>query len=365
MKSVYKNTFPVCFLSESSILIFKKGVFHVLNLVSGEISLVIKFKTSFKESILTRIPLLSRILRRGIRCGIKVSDKLVLFVVRQKIYELDLEKRQISDGFATADGSRPLTFSKIDGINEFKDGIYFGGYKGNSNKNPISIYRRIQTDQWEEVYQFPSNTIEHIHNIIADPYKNIVYIFTGDFNQAAGIWIAEKGFKSVLPVLVGEQKFRACVGFPTPKGLVYATDSPFENNSIRLLKKNGKEWETNQIMDINGPSIYGCQWGNNLLFSTSVEDDGRNRDIIDMLVKNKRGAGIKENYSYIYMGNLENGFKEIYKVKKDWLPFYLFQLGVLIFPAGLNESSYLLVFHIATKRNSMNTILVNSVKNSM
>ncbi|MDP1812044.1 MAG: hypothetical protein Q8K66_11650 [Sediminibacterium sp.] len=362
MKTVYKNTFPLCFLSKSLILIFKKEAFHILDLGSGEISLLIKFKTSFREMVLTRIPLLTRILRRGVRCGIKVSERLVFFVIRQKIYELDLKKRLISEGFETVDGSRPLTFSKIHGIDGFKDGIYFGGYKGNPNRNPISIYRRIQTDQWEEVYQFPCNTIEHIHNIIADPYKNIVYIFTGDFNNSAGIWIAEKGFKSVLPILVGEQKFRACVGFPTPNGLVYATDSPFENNSIRLLKNSEKEWKSDQIMDINGPSIYGCQWGNDFVFSTSVEDDGRNRSILDKFFGNKRGAGIKENYSLIYRGNLEDGFKELYKAKKDWLPFYLFQLGVLIFPAGLNESSYLPVFHIATKENAMNTILINSIK---
>jgi len=359
MKIIYRNTFPICFLSKSSLLTFKRGVFKILYLSNGKITKLIKFNTSLKETILTRIPLLSRILRKGIRCGIKVSENLVLFVVGQRIYELDIANEIISDGYLALDKSRPLTFSKIEGINGFDNGIYFGGYKGNPNKNPISIYKRIQTDQWEEVYQFPQDTIEHIHNLIADPYKNAVYILTGDFDHSAGIWMAENGFKSVVSLLVGDQKYRGCVGFPTFNGLVYATDSPFSYNSIRLLKNSSKNWESIHLMDINGPSIYGCQWGNDFIFSTSVEGDGRNQSIWYKLFGNKRGLGVIENYSSIYKGNLKDGFKEIYKVEKDRLPFHLFQFGVLIFPTGLNESSFLPVFHIATKKNGMNTILIN------
>lgn len=356
----FKNSFPICFLSKASILTFKNGVFQILDLSNGTITKLIKFNISLKETILARIPLLSRILRKGIRCGIKVSENLALFVIGQKIYELDIERKVISDGYLTSDKSRPLIFSKIDGIMGFDDGIYFGGYKGNPNKEPISIYKRLQTDQWAEVYQFPHGSIEHIHNIIADPYKNVVYILTGDFDHSAGIWIAENGFKSVAPILIGDQKYRGCIGYPTSNGLVYATDSPFASNSIRLLKKTGNDWESIHIMDINGPSIYGCQWRNDFVFSTSVEGDGRNQSIWYKLFGKQRGKSIKENYSFIYKGNLDDGFKEIYKTKKDKLPFYLFQFGVLIFPSGLNESLFLPVFHIATQKNGMNTILLET-----
>lgn len=358
MKNVYKNSFPICFLSKSSILIFNKGFLKILDLSNGEVSKLIKFQAFFKEGVLTRISFLARMLRKGVRCGIKISEKTALFVIGKRIYELDMVNRIISDGFITKDKSRPLTFSKIEGINGFKDGICFGGYRGNPDKNPISIYRRIETDQWEEVFQFPSNAIEHIHNIVPDPYKNVVYILTGDFDHSAGIWMAESGFKTVVPLLVGNQKFRGCVGFPTPNGLIYATDSPFSNNSIRLLKKSGKDYESIHLMEINGPSIYGCQWGNDFVFSTSVEGDSRNQSIWCKLFENKRGGGIIENYSFIYKGNMKDGFKKIYNAKKDCFPFYLFQLGVLIFPSGLNNSSYLPVFHIATLQNSMNTILL-------
>jgi hypothetical protein len=358
MKTIYKSTFPVCFITHSTLLVYKKGLFSILDLTDGSVQKIAKLKMSFKELLFNKIPLFSRIFRKGIRCGIKISEKKVLFVAGHGIFELDLQNNSISEGFFTADRSRPLVFSEIVGIAGFTDGIYFGGYKSNPDKDPVSIYKRVKTDTWEEVYQFPENTIEHIHNIVADPYRNIVYIMTGDFDQSAGIWISDNGFMSVTPILTGEQLYRGCVGFPTQDGLIYATDSPFYENSIRLLKYTGKIWETIHLKSINGPSIYGCKWHEDFLFSTSVEGDGRNQNILYKLTGKKRGIGINENYSFIYKGNVDGGFKEIYKCEKDWLPFYLFQFGVLIFPSGINMSSCLPVFHMATTKYSTDTFLI-------
>jgi len=363
MKTVLKNTFPVCFLSETTLLIFNKGRFQILDINTGDISKLVDFKMSLKERILTKTPLFTRVLRKGVRCGIKVTDEIILFVIDQRIYELDIKNLLISEGFTTSDKSRPLAFSKIEGVEGFNDGIYFGGYKNNAQRNPISIYRRVQKDKWEEVYQFEPNKIEHIHHIIPDPYRNLVYIFTGDFDNTAGIWIAENDFKSVKPLLIGEQIFRGCVGFSTASGLVYATDSPFSRNSIRLLKNTDDKWESIHLMDINGPSIYGCQWDNDFVFSTSVEAGGRDEGIRYMLFCKKRGTGVIDNASHIYKGNLEDGFKDIYRVKKDGLPFFLFQFGVLIFPSELNVSPYLPVYHIATRKNGMNTVLLKNTLN--
>ena len=361
MKILYKNTIPICFLSEFSILILKRGIFKNLNLFNSETYKLVKLKGSLKEEVITCMPLLARILRKGVRCGIKASENLVLFVVGKTIHELNLKLKSVSDGFLTPDKSRPLIFSNIEGLKDFKDGIYFGGYKSNSRRNPISIYRRTYVDHWEVVYQFPVGTIEHIHNIIPDTYNNVVYIFTGDLDNSAGIWLAKDDFRSVVPILIGDQKYRGCIGFPTRDGLIYATDSPFSQNSINLLRKNDGKWGIMEIMNINGPSIYGCQWHNDFVFSTSVEGDGRTQNLWNKMFGVTRGNGIKENYSFIYKGNLNDGFKEIYKIKKDRLPFYLFQFGALVFASGLNESPYLPVYHIATSRNRMNTVLLKNI----
>lgn len=353
-----KNTFPVCFLSNSTLLLFKNSSFYILDLTDRKISRLARFNTSISEAVFTRIPIISRILRKGIRCGIKVSEDLTVFVSGKKIYEININTGKISDGYITPDKSRPLVLSKIESIKGFDDGIYFGGYKGNPNKHPISIFKRINRDDWIEVFTFPLGSIEHIHNLIPDPYKNVVYIFTGDFNHSAGIWKAENGFAVVSPILIGDQKYRSCVGFPTPEGLIYATDSPFIQNSIRLLRNPDGKWESKKLMTINGPSIYGCNWGDDFVFSTSVEGDSRNQNPWAKTFQRVRGKGVIENFSFIYKGNLKNGFKAVYKIEKDLLPFYLFQFGVLQFPSGFNESMFLPVYHMATKKHGMDTILL-------
>lgn len=359
MAKIYKHYSPICFLSDDSLLIFKKDTFYILDIASTKYTRLCQIHLSLINKIVYLIPLLPRILRLGIRSAMKISDDNLLFVFRNTIYELNLNDGSISAGFSTAIQSRPMTFSQIKGIKSFDDGIYFGEYVDNPLKKPISIYKRVSPDHWNKVFQFTDGAIEHVHHIVADKYNDTVFIFTGDFDHSAGIWIAKNNFASVEPLFTSEQKYRGCVAFPTSKGLIYATDSPFTDNSIRLLTKDiDNKWVSKEIQSINGPSIYGCEWKDNFVFSTSVEGDGRNQSFFYKLLGRNRGEGIKSDFSVIYKGNLEDGFKVIYNAKKDILPFFLFQFGVLIFPSGKNQSKYLPIYHIATNKHSMSTLVL-------
>jgi len=358
MGIVYKNFYSVCFLSNETLLMFKRGAFYILDIPSSKFKKIAQIQFSFKEKIVHTLPLMARIFRMGIRCGMKISDDIVLYVLKNKIYELNLTNGSISNGFSTHDKSRPLIFTQIKKLVGFDKGIYFGGYLSNQKRQAVSIYKRVSKDKWNVVYEFPEGKIEHIHNIIADKYSNSVFILTGDFNQAAGIWIAKDNFSSVTPLLLGNQNYRACVAYPTPKGLIYATDTPFTENSIRILiNTNEDKWISKKIQTINGPSIYGCEWNDEFIFSTSVEGDGRKQSIFYKLFGRKPGIGVKSDFSCVYKGDLEKGFKEIYRVRKDTMPFFLFQFGVLCFPSGINRSRYLPMFHIATKKHSMSTYI--------
>jgi len=360
MLKIYNYFYPLCFLSTESLLLFKRDTFYILDIPSSKYSKVGHVRLSLIEKLIYLCPILPRILRMGIRCSMKISNKLVLFVIKNTVYELNLHDRSISNGYSTADKSRPLAFSQITAISGFDDGIYFGGYVGNPFKKPIAIYKRISTDKWNKIFEFPEGAIEHVHHIVPDKYNDTVFILTGDFDHSAGIWIAKNNFTSVEPLLIGEQKYRGCVAFPTSKGLIYATDCPFDDNSIRLLTKGiDEKWISKELQTINGPSIFGCEWKNDFVFSTSVEGDGRNQSLFYKLFGRGRGIGIKSEFSYVYKGNLKNGFKVIYKVKKDILPFYLFQFGVLVFTSGMNNSKYLPVYHIATKKYSMSTLILS------
>ena len=111
--------------------------------------------------------------------------------------------------------------------------------------------------------------------------------------------------------------------------------------------------EAKEIFNIHGSCIYGGKWRDRFVFSSTVEGDGRNMTRRELFFTRKRGAGIKDDYVHMYIGNLEEGFKEIYKEKKDCMPFYTFQFGVFKFPAGVNNSDTLYFQPIATQKNDL------------
>ena len=293
--------------------------------------------------------ILMRFMRFGIRAAETIDEESVVLSIRNTLYELNVETGRLSEGFFCGKRIRPLIFTKLNGINGFDDGLYFGGYLSNREKRPVDIYHRTGEDKWNVIYTFPQGTINHVHNIVADPYRNCLWVFTGDFDKSAAIWKVTDGFNKVECIACDDQKWRGCVAFALPEGLLYATDTPFAENHIYLMKDNSS---IETIADISGSCIYGCQWKDKFVFSSTVEADGRDETIWKLLTSKKLGSGIKDDYVRMYVGNLANGFKEVYKEKKDWLPF-IFQFGVFKFPAGVNNGDTLYFQPVATRENDM------------
>jgi hypothetical protein len=355
---IYKSLYPLVFLNQKQLLVYRKGSFYNLNLESSNLIHIVKFKLKFHTYIISCIPILVRIFRLTIRASVKYNKEgLLIFSFQKKIYEMNLETFEISKGFDLIN-SRPLNFEIIDAITGIEDGVYFGEYKSNPQKKQISIYKRCGVDNWNVVYTFNQGIIEHVHNIITDKTNDMVYVLTGDFGNGAAIWSVKNNFNLIEAIHKGDQNFRSCIAFPTSDGLVYATDSPFTNNSIRLLQKNDHlGWVSSEIIKINGPCIYGVKFNNDLIFSTSVEGEGSSSNFLNNLFSIKRGPGIVDDFVCVYKGNINTGFNLIYKSKKDKLPYLLFQFGAIIFPIGEIHGDYLPMFEIGTCNYNMSTVV--------
>lgn len=353
-EAVGKNVTPLCFMPDGTLLCYKQG--NVLILKDGKVQNRLTLLMSWEESILGRIKYVNRLMRLGVRTAIVIDNANIILSIGNMLYELNIMTGILSNGFFCGEGIRPLIFSKANGIEGIVDGIYFGGYLGNDDKKPVNIYHRIGVDQWKVVYTFPQGSINHVHNIVVDPYRQCLWIFTGDFGEASAIWKVTDNFKKVERVACNDQKYRACVVYALPEGLLYATDAPFADDYIYLL--NPETMEAKELFPIHGSCIYGCQWKDKFVFSSTVEGDGRNMSRLEWLFTRKRGAGIKDNYVHMYMGNLKEGFREIYKEKKDCMPFYTFQFGVFKFPAGVNNSETLYFHPVATKKNDLRLMAI-------
>lgn len=342
-----RNTAPLCFMPDDRLVCYHRGRIFFLRDGVMEKSSVIPI--SGVERCFGWGRLISRLMRFGIRSAIALDNEHILLSIGNSIFELDFSKLGISKGWHCGNGIRPLFFSEVRGISGFNDGVYFGQYRKNDQLNPVSIFYRDGVDDWKEVYTFPQGTIKHIHNIIPDSYRQCVWIMSGDFGEAAALWKATDGFKKIDYVVGGDQRWRGCIGFSIPEGLIYATDTPFSENHIYLIREDGV---TETIGDLSGSCIYGCQWKDKYIFSTVVEPDGRKETLLRLLFGWKRGAGIIDNNARIYLGSIKDGFKEIYKEKKDVYPF-IFQFGAFIFPSGKNNTKRLYFQPIATKKNDM------------
>lgn len=351
-----KKLSPLCFMPDGRLVCYQYGDIVLIR----DRTLYKRFPIFFskKERFLGRNKLACRLLRLGIRAAEVIDNENIIFSIGNMLYELNIENEKLSKGYFCGDGIRPLVFTSVKGIKGFNDGIYFGGYVGNKDKHPVHIYHRTDCDQWEVVYTFPEGAINHIHTIVSDQYRNCLWVFTGDFDKAAAIWKVTEGFGIVERIACNDQKYRGCVVFSLPEGLLYATDAPFADNNIYLM--NLDTYEVKELFPIAGSCIYGCKWKNKFVFSSTVEGDGRNTSRLEFFLGRKKGAGIKDDYVHLYSGNHTEGFEEIYKEKKDYMPYYTFQFGVFKFPYGINNSDALYFQPIATKHNDFDLLAISN-----
>lgn len=346
IKKIANHLSPLCLMPDGTLVCYQYGDI-VLMKGDKEIKRFAIFHNK-KERYLGRCKLMYRLLRLGIRAALAIDKENVVLSVGNWLYELNLNTGLMSKGYFCGEGIRPLIITEVKGIQGFKDGLYFGGYLGNKAKKPVSIYHRVGVDNWEIVYTYPMGAINHVHAIVSDPYRQCIWAFTGDFDEASAIWRVADNFNQVERIFCNDQKYRGCVVFALPEGLLYATDAPYADDFIYLL--NAESMEVQQLYPIHGSCIYGCQWNNKYVFSSTVEGDGRNTSKMEFYFGRKRGAGIKDEYVHMYCGNLKEGFKEIYNEKKDMMPYYTFQFGAFRFPYGVNYTDSLYYQPIATNK---------------
>lgn len=352
-----KNFTILSVLSDNEIIVSKQNKVLIYNISKNKFRTITVLPASILYKFFNYFSIFTRVLRLGVRYSLLISKHKLVLVFNKKIFEINLSDGTFNVIFNINRGSRPLSISKVEGIKRFNSGLYFGEYFSNLDKKPVNIYRQLSGDKWEIAFTFSKNKIDHIHAIIPDRFQNCLWILTGDFNEGAGIWKASNNFKEVKPILIGKQIYRSCVAFPTEFGLIYATDSQFISNSIRLLCNENGRWVSKFISEVNGPVIYGCKVKNNIFFSTSVEGDSISKGRILKYFDNIPGPGIKENFSHIIGGNLEDGFKSLLKFEKDKYPFILFQFGAITFPTGNNNNQFLFTNNISLKNINLDSVI--------
>ncbi len=287
---------------------------------------------------LSRSHICERAMRLGPRCATFLDENRALISIDGKVYLYNLKENAIELEHSYDRGMKnPLSFCEAILPSGEKE-IYYGEYIWNREKGPVAIYRR--KEKWECVYKFPAHAIAHIHNIVYDVVREQFYILTGDEDNESGIWVADRGFTSVVPILRGKQCYRSCVAFATEEGLIYATDTPLETNYLYRVKLNGNQCvSVEQCCQIPGSCIFGTETQDAYYFATTVEPDST-LSKWKYRTTYKLGAGIQDRYSHIIQVCKTGEVQDIYQEKKDFWPIWLFQFGNIQFPGNHLEELY-------------------------
>lgn len=346
----------VLFVDSTGALIVSK--FNIIyKVVDDNFELVCELPVSFVDRFLKHSKLYYRAKRLGVGASVEY-DRAYYFSFDKKIYRYDLISKELTVDFIFEQGRGPLSFTVVKDLPGFLDGLYFGEYISNRSKRAVSIYFR--DDSWHTIYNFNDGEINHVHSLVVDYYSSSIWILTGDFGDAAAIFNTKDGFTSVDVVVSGSQLFRSCVAFPTKRGLLYGTDSQIEPNSIRLLTKVGGKWKSVFLFDLNGSCIYGCELKNYYVFSTSTEPTELVKNKFHYLIDNKPAPAIKDNRSDIILcSKVDFSFNIIYSIKKDFLPYRLFQFGTIIFPTGVSNNNIIYAYQIGAISGDLDTVILN------
>ena len=347
---------PITYYKEGLLLIRGSNIYYSdINL--DNLTHILKlplFSNSFNK--LSNLNLTSRLLRLNSSIGIIIKNDYLLLKTKVGFFLCDLINRNfIKENIQVAGNPFNFLFSNL------RNSILIGDYTSNINKDICSIYERSLEGSWSKKFSFKRGSINHIHSIQEDLVNNCFYILTGDFGKAAAIWKADKDFNNVKKLSYHGQETRACWLIQDKNFIYYVSDRQDQINYLYRLKKDSSLSDKPEtLFPVNGPSInmYKCK-NQKFIFSTTVEPISINKNSFKSLFDKRLPPGVISKDVFLYYGNPKNGFKIIYRAKKDYLPPRLFQFGDIYFPTGTTKSNYIHFYEQGVNNCGIATVAFN------
>lgn len=309
---------------------------------------------------LSKIRLCERIFRLFPRIAVELDDQNILISFHGSIYRVNIQTCTITKEHQFIEGmNNPLMLTELTEDIGFKQGFYYGEYTGERRDSQVAIWYRPKTidSNWECVYKFEKNEIKHIHGIIPDVFRKGVIILTGDEDSESGIWFAQDNFHTVRKIIFGKQNYRACVAFPQKENIVYATDTPLEDNFLYCYCE--KDNSIRKLHNLPGTVIYGIGDAEEVYFSTTVEPDSRIKGK-KYLFTRQLGLGIKDKYVRCYRMNLVSmQIEEIIRASKDMWPYTLCQFGTIRFANKRKNVQRVLAYMLSVKKYDNSTVIID------
>jgi hypothetical protein len=192
---------------------------------------------------------------------------------------------------------------------------------------------------WDTVYTFPKGSICHIHRVVYDQYDDSILVCTGDRDQEVAVYKTKDEFKTIKPIVQGQQEFRTTSLVPLKNCILYGTDNPKgENFVIAIDRKNNR---TERVQKIPGPVLYGCRVGDYVCFATMVEKSNHE---VTLWVGNEKRFNLVAHF-------------ETQKSNQIWREVVGY--STVILPDGIGTWPFLYCTPIGTQHHSNTLIKLN------
>ncbi len=289
------------------------------------------------ERIATAFRLSRRLLRLGVHHVVRHRDRLVIMAGR-RIHVYDPSRGSFLPASTPICGSRPIVLGE-DGAGN----LIYGEYHGRRQPPydvPVHVWCSSDGgESWQAIGAFAN--VRHIHGVFHDPYEKGLWVTTGDADAESAIWVSHDRFKTVTPVIQGNQHARAVILLFTPRYIYYGTDTPLAQNFICRLERGS--WTMEKMQEVSGSILYGCQTRAGLFFSTACEPSRVNHDARATVWGSAAGEA----------------WRCLAAFRKDAWPYKLFQYGHVRFAQGQAAANRLHFSPVATTGDQRTFVLDN------
>jgi len=152
--------------------------------------------------------------------------------------------------------------------------VYFGEYFNNPDRDAVHVYGSEDGEHWSVVHTFSAGTIRHVHNVVEDPYRQGLWVLTGDSDDESGLWFTGDDFQTLSRVVGGTQRTRAVDLIPLEDELIVPTDTPLEQNYVQHL--DPESGELTRVASLPNSAFYAVEQGDLLFISTVAEPSSCN-----------------------------------------------------------------------------------------
>jgi hypothetical protein len=265
-----------------------------------------------------RSHLLSRLLRLDVHRMVQTSEGTLIATCTEGIVRRAPGAGEFSVVFRDYRGLRPISLCVDD-----EQRIYFGEYFINRNREAVHIFMSEDDGQnWVRCYTFPAGSIRHVHALEYDARLQRIWVLTGDYGQEAQIGLATPAFREYRAVVQGSQQTRACSGVPSAAGLVYATDTPLEQNHVYLL--DAGTGAVRRLADVQQSALFMAEACGGLWLSTIVEPS----------------RTLPTESVHVWFSHDDRRWTELYSAPRDLWSLRYFQFAAVALARGPRECPY-------------------------